>query len=131
MQLLIIAGNVGKDAVLRRTANGDPVLNFTMAVDNGKDREGNKRDTTWFDCAIWGKRAEALERHIVKGLKLVIQGRPTGRVYEGKIYLGVNVQDLTFMGGGNNSSDRNSDQQQDGRGPYMDDEIPFSPEWRA
>jgi single-strand DNA-binding protein len=129
MQSLTIAGNVGKDAVLRRTGNGDPVLNFSLAVDNGKDRDGNKRDASWFDCSIWGKRAEALERHITKGSKMVLRGRPSARAHEGKAYLGINVDDLTFMGGG--SRDDGAGQSQGGydQSPPpsrdMDDEIPF------
>ena len=100
MQFLLIAGNVGKDATLRRTQGGDAVLSFSLAVDNGKDREGNARPSTWFDCSLWGKRAEALERHITKGLKLTLQGRPTARAHDGKSYLGITVDNLTFMGGG-------------------------------
>jgi single-strand DNA-binding protein len=136
MQQLTIAGNVGKDAVLRRTGNGDPVLNFSLAVDNGKDRDGNKRDATWFDCAIWGKRAEALERHITKGSKLVLSGRPTARAHEGKVYLGINVDGLTFMGGPTGNRDQGDSYgapaggAPSGGAPDMDDDIPFGPEWR-
>ena len=104
MQLMIIAGNVGKDAVLRRTGNGDAVLGFSLAVDQGKDAGGNKRDTLWVDCSIWGKRAESLESHITKGTKLTLSGRPTVRAHEGKAYLGLSVDNLTFMGGGEQSS---------------------------
>ena len=100
MQKLIIAGNVGKDAVLRRTQSGDAILGFSLAVDNGKDNQGNRRDSTWYDCSIWGKRAESLERHITKGLKLTLIGRPTAREHQGKVYMGISVDDLTFMGGG-------------------------------
>ena len=129
MQQLIIAGNVGKDAVLRRTNNGDPVLGFSLAVDNGKDKDGNKRDATWYDCAIWGKRAEALERFITKGSKLTLSGRPTARAHEGKAYLGINVQELSFMGGGQERHERAPDPTAGG-GPDMSDEIPFGPETR-
>jgi single-strand DNA-binding protein len=131
MQQLTIAGNVGKDAVLRRTGNGDPVLNFSLAVDNGKDRDGNKRDATWFDCAIWGKRAEALERHITKGSKLVLSGRPTARAHEGKVYLGINVDGLTFMGSPTGNRDQGDSYGAPAGGapsggmPDMDDEVPF------
>lgn len=104
MQKLFIAGNVGKDAVLRRTQGGDAILSFSLAVDNGKDKQGNKRETTWYDCSIWGKRAESLERHITKGLKLTLIGRPTAREHQGKVYMGISVDDLTFMGGGNNDN---------------------------
>ena len=113
MQVLIIAGNVGKDAVLRRTQNGDAVLSWTLAVDNGKDAQGNRRDSTWYDCSLWGKRAEALERHITKGSKLTLQGTPTGRAHEGKAYLGIRVQELTFMGG-----NQRNDNQHQGHGGY-------------
>lgn len=137
MQLLTIAGNVGKDAQLRDAA-GDKVLNFSLAVDNGKDKNGNKRDATWFDCAIWGKRAESLERHITKGTKLCLTGRPGARAHDGKAYLQITVQDLTFMGSAQQGGDRQDrsgyDQSPASGGGYgsggmaksdLDDEIPF------
>ena len=127
MQQLTIAGNVGKDAELRRTGNGDAILGFSVAVDNGKDKNGNKRDSTWFDCSIWGKRAESLERYITKGTKVVLTGRPTAREHNGKAYLGISVNDLTFMGG-NSQGERRQDSYQAPEQPAQqgfDDEIPF------
>lgn len=103
MQVLSIAGNVGKDSVLRNTSSGDPVLGFSLAVDNGKDKGGQKREATWYDCAIWGERGKALENHIKKGSRLALSGRPTVRVHEGKAYLGLTVDQLSFMGGGEQS----------------------------
>lgn len=102
MQLLIIAGRVGKDATLRQ-AGSDNVLSFSLAVDNGKDKQGNKREATWYDCSLWGDRGKALERHITKGSNLTLQGIPTVRVHEGKAYLGINVRELSFQGGGQQS----------------------------
>ena len=115
MQQLFLAGNVGKDAELRRMQNGDPVLGFSLAIDNGKDKQGNKRETTWYDCALWGKRGESLERHITKGLKLALTGRPTVRVHDGKAYLGISIDNLTFQGGGS-SENRSGSQGQQGGG---------------
>lgn len=124
MQSLTIAGNVGKDAELRRTQGGDPVLGFSLAVDNGKDKNGNRRDATWFDCSLWGKRAEALAPHITKGSKLVLRGRPTAREHNGKAYLGINVDDLTFMGGGQQSGQSSHQEPQGASGGFQDD-VPF------
>ncbi|MGB7244273.1 MAG: single-stranded DNA-binding protein [Sulfitobacter sp.] len=127
MQILIIAGNCGKDAVLRRTQSGDAVLGFSLAIDNGKDKDGNKRETTWVECSVWGKRAESLERYITKGTKLTLTGRPTVRAHEGKAYLGLSVNDLTFMGGGSDSLSH-SQQSDSGAGEPsrdMDSQIPF------
>jgi len=131
MQLLTIAGNVGKDSVLRRTGDGKAVLGFSVAVDNGKDQNGNKRDSTWFDCSIWGPRAEKLEAHIKKGTKLVAWGRPTTREHAGKAYLGLSVDDFTFMGGSKRQEGSPSQGYGGGygggapAGSVGDDEIPF------
>lgn len=96
MQNLTIAGNVGNVKDLK-DVNGDKVLNFSIAVDNGKDKSGEKREATWFDCALWGKRAESLAPYISKGSKLVVSGRPGARAHEGKAYLSITVNELTFM----------------------------------
>lgn len=129
MQVLMIAGIVGKDAVLRHVNGGDDVLNFSIAVDNGKDKDGNKRDATWFDCSVWGKRASALERHITKGLRLTVTGRPSARAHEGKVYLGLTVNDLTFMGGNQSENGRGANREQQPSGPResydLNDDIPF------
>lgn len=134
---LTIAGNVGRDAELRRTNNGDPVLGFSVAVDMGKDKNGHKRDSVWVKCSLWGKRAESLERYITKGSKLVVTGRPGVDVYEGKGSLTISVNDLTFMGGGQEGGQRDDGYGQGGRpsngggfGDDMDDSIPFAAEWR-
>jgi single-strand DNA-binding protein len=141
MEMLVIAGNVGRDGELRRTGSGDPVLNFSMAVDQGKDKSGNKRDAKWFDCALWGKRAESLASHITKGTKLTVSGRVTAREHNGKVYLGCNVQELTFMGGGQQRDDSGYPDSPGGSaygastggaGGHndMDDEIPFAVDMR-
>jgi single-strand DNA-binding protein len=138
MEILIIAGVVGKDAELRRTQSGDAVLSFSLAVDQGKSKDGQKRDAKWYDASLWGKRAESLQSYITKGTKLTLQGRPTARVHNDKVYMGIAVNDLTFMGG----SQRDSGQSDvaggsaygAGTGGFNEDiggdDIPFSPEWR-
>jgi single-strand DNA-binding protein len=141
MELLIIAGTVGKDAVLRRTSNGldrpnDAVLSFRVAVDQGKDKSGNRRDAKWYDASIWGKRAESLQSYITKGSKLTLQGRPTAREHQGKVYMGIAVSELAFQGGSQRQQDDQSEWQKEptGGASYgggFDDEILFAPEWRV
>ena len=129
MNVTMIAGTVGKDAELRQTQNGDAILNFTVAVDNGKDRNGNKRDATWFDCSVWGKRANSLQSYISKGTKLVLTGRVGAREYNGKAYLQLSVNELSFMGGSKQSDNNDYNQapqpQAQVQGGFVDDEIPF------
>ena len=133
METLIIAGTVGKDAELRRTGNGDAVLGFSVAVDQGKDKSGQKRDAKWYDASIWGKRAESLQSYITKGTKLTLQGRPTAREHQGKVYMGIVVNEISFQGGSQRQQDDSGSAYQEPQGGGyngIDDEIPFAPEWR-
>lgn len=136
MQIAHIAGNVGKDATLRSLQNGDKVLGFSVAVDNGRDKEA-----TWYDCSVFGKRAESLEQYIRKGTKLALMRRLSVRVHEGKAYMGIAVSELTFQGGNQNSGDdrpaRNSGNGGGASqsGGYsapggLDDDVPFEMSWR-
>lgn len=122
MQILTIAGNVGKEPELRTTQGGDPVLGFSVAVDQGKDTNGNKRQSAWFDCSIWGKRATALQPYINKGSKLTLSGRPTARAHDGKAYLGLTVYEVTLQGG---NTGVNANQQHGNPTPDLDDDLPF------
>ena len=61
MQLLIIAGSITREPVLRRTQAGDPVLSFSLAVDNGKDNNGNRKNSTFYDCSVWGRSSADIQ----------------------------------------------------------------------
>lgn len=124
MENLIIAGTVGRDAELRRTNNGDAVLGFSVAVDQGKDKNGQKREAKWYDASIWGKRAESLQNFITKGTKLTLQGRPTAREHQGKAYMGIVVNEISFQGG-SQQRERSGGYQEPPLNNDIDDEIPF------
>lgn len=122
MQIAMISGTVGKDAELRNTQSGESILSFSLAVDNGRDKPA-----TWWDCSIWGKRATSLSGHITKGLKLSLSGRPSAREHNGKAYLQLSVDRLTFMGGGQRQDCQDDRSESQGRGSdgFEDSEIPF------
>lgn len=141
MKMICIAGRLGKDAVLRRTQQGDAALGFSVAVDDGY---GQNKRTLWFECTVWGKRAEALEQYLKKGTAVAVSGDLSTRQHEQNTYLTVRVNEVTMQGGGekrqtDHSDDRepinNSVASRAGYGsgtarPPLDDDIPFSPEWR-
>lgn len=125
-----IAGNVGKDAVLRHTPQGDPVLNFSVGV---AERKGNENVTLWVDCSLWGKRAESLEQYIGKGQKVVVSGQAGVRVHEGKAYITMRVSDVTLQGSkqdGERRESANRGKQSDAPRQedvdFPEDDIPFS-----
>lgn len=135
MKNVTIAGRLGKDAVLRRTQSGDPVLSFSVATDDGY---GQNKRTLWFDVSVWGKRGEALSDHLTKGSAVSVAGDLSTREYEGKTYLTVRANEVTLLGGRNDGERQDSQPAQrqsyaeaSGGGPVdLDDSIPFAPEWR-
>lgn len=128
MKNITVAGRTGKPGELRRTNGGDPVLSFSVAVDDGY---GENKSTMWFDCSVWGKRATALEPHIGKGIPLTVSGDLSQRVHEGKTYLTIRVNEVTLQGGEKREA-APKQQAPAGSRPSrdLDDEIPFAPEWR-
>lgn len=73
MNIGIFGGRLGRDSELHTMrGSNDPVLNFSVAVDIGT-RDNPK--TQWVECALFGKRAEALSKYLVKGVKVTVSGR--------------------------------------------------------
>lgn len=124
MKSIVIAGNLGKDAVTRRTQDGTAVTGFSVAVE---DRTGKEKSTMWFDVSIWGKRGEALQRYLTQGTKVVVSGELTQRTHEGKTYLGVRADNVTLMGGGESRKNSPEDYIKGGAPADLDDTIPFAP----
>ena len=125
MKTITIAGTIGKDAVLRRTQSGDPVTGFSVAVDDGF---GEQKSTMWFDVSLWGKRGDALVKHLSKGTKVTVSGDLGIRQHDGKTYLTVRANDITLQGGGKQSGDQGMyDREPSSRSTAdaMDDALPF------
>jgi single-strand DNA-binding protein len=107
MNVLTIAGNVGRDSELRQvnTASGtQSVLSFAVAVKSSKKGDDGKYLSTWFDCSLWGKRAETLVQYIKKGQSVTVTGEVDLEQYtngqgQAGAKMKVNVQNVTLQGG--------------------------------
>lgn len=128
MKNITIAGNIGKDAMTRRTQAGDAVTSWPVAVE---ERAGQEKRTIWFDVSLWGKRGESLSQYLTKGSRVAVSGDLSTREHDGRTYLTVRADQVTLLGGG---AERGNDDRRDNRsdtgnrgsqrGSY-DDEIPF------
>ncbi len=69
---MILTGlaRLGRDAVLRYSPDGTPVANMALAYNYGQKGQDGNRPTQWVDASLWGKRAEALVPHLLKGTAL-------------------------------------------------------------
>lgn len=122
MKNITIAGTVGRDSVVRRTQAGDPILNFSVATDDGY---GDKKRTIWFDVTGFGTRWERLEQYITKGTRVAVAGDLSTREHEGKTYITVRANEITLLGGGNQSSGGGSVSKPSEQNFDLSDEVPF------
>lgn len=74
MNKVILIGRVTKDIELQSTTSGTNYVQFDVAIDNGKDGEGNPRPAEFVNCTAWEKRAETLSVYVKKGHKVAIEG---------------------------------------------------------
>lgn len=72
-----ISGNLTRDPQLRGTTSGFSVLNFSVAVnDRRKNKEGEWESyPNFIDCVVIGKRADALNKILEKGMKVCVTGK--------------------------------------------------------
>jgi single-strand DNA-binding protein len=99
MNSLTIAGTLGKDAEVRYLPNGDAVCNFSVADSKGKDQ-----GAIWWNCQLFGKRAESLSQYLTKGQAVTVSGNITEREWNDKEgnkrkSMDVRVQDVALQGG--------------------------------
>lgn len=105
MNVSIFAGRIGGDPRLG-SVNGQEgpisVLNFSLAVDKTKKGQDGKPLTLWVDCALWGKRADALAPYIKKGGYVTVTGEADVELFQGNNGAGVKmtlrVSDLKLQG---------------------------------
>lgn len=93
MQLVIIDGNVGRDAEVREMKDGTPCISFTVAVRDPRNRE----QTNWYRCDYFGKRGMAVQPYIRKGTSVYLTGSYSIGEYEGKATHNVTVNELSFI----------------------------------
>lgn len=131
MKNITITGRIGKDAILRRTQNGDAVLGFTVAVDDGY---GQNKSTIWFDASIWGKRGESLEQYLRKGTRVTANGDFGMREHNGKSYPTIRINEIDFDTPKREERSDVPPSHHAGKpanfSNELDDEIPFFMEWR-
>ena len=109
MNVFTASGNIGRDAEVRN-AGGASVAGFSLAVKSGY---GDKAQTVWVDCSLWGKQAESgLVQYLKKGQFVVVTGELGTREHEGKTYVTLRVNNVTL--GGKQDAQKSAQGQQQG-----------------
>ena len=75
-------GRLTKDVTVNYTPSQMAVARFNIALDRGKDRNGESRGADFPSCVAFGKTAENLEKFSGKGLRIAIIGHIQTGSYE-------------------------------------------------
>lgn len=126
-----LTGYVGTNHGIRFTRNQTAVMSFSLAVNSRrKQQDGSYSDeTNWFDCVMFGKRAEALEPFLQRGCKATIFGRLRQSSYEkdGQTHSKVEiiVDEVELMNSRRESQQPTPPQQAEQDASVYDEDIPF------
>jgi single-strand DNA-binding protein len=126
MNSITIAGQLGKDSELRHLPNGDPVCSFSVA-----DQQGKNKPTIWWNCSLFGKRAESLQQYLFKGQKVTICGSVSERDWTDKEgnkrkSIDVRVNEIDLQGNKQSSNEQNfSATTPANKSVDFDQDIPF------
>lgn len=73
MNSINLTGRITKDPEPKLSKSQEPYCYFTLAVDDGKDRDGNKQ-MSFIDCIAYKTQAEFLSKYVKKGYMLAVSG---------------------------------------------------------
>jgi len=81
-----LIGHVGNDPEIKTFDGGKKLAKLNVATNESyKNDKGEKvEETQWHSLIAWGKNADIIEKYVVKGKEIAIEGKLTHRSYEDK-----------------------------------------------
>ena len=79
-----LIGNLGNDPEIINLEDGKKIAKFSIATNETyKNAQGDKVENTyWHNLIAWNKTAEIVEKYLLKGKEIAIEGKLTNRSYE-------------------------------------------------
>ena len=128
MNKVFFIGRAATDIDVRYTPAQVASLNLTIAIDRGKDKDGNDKGTDFPRVTVFNKQAENCEKYLAKGRLVAIEGRLQTGSYQNKngdtVYTtDVIANRVEFLGGGQNSQPGQTNTQE--QFEALDEDVPF------
>ena len=127
MNIITVAGTLGRDAEVKYLPNRDAICNFSVA-----DSQGRDKPTIWWNCGLYGKRAESLSQYLTKGQAVTVTGSVSEREWTDKEgnkrkSMDVRVSDVALQGGRKDAEPQQERRQAPApqQSSIDDDDIPF------
>ena len=130
MNQCVFIGNLTADPELRQTQNGKSVVKFTIAINNGKDADGNDRPADFVTCQAWNKTAQLVAQWCKKGKPIAVTGALKTDKYKDKNHDDVThynsyilVNSIEFCGGSGNSNNNGGQPAQQQTAPKKEESL--------
>jgi len=95
---ITVIGRITRTPELKSTSGGTSLCQFSIASSSGY---GDKEYTNYFDCNLWGKRADSLHQYLMQGLQLAIEGEMRQNRWEKdgqkRSKIEINVSNIQFL----------------------------------
>ena len=72
---IILMGRLTKDPELKNTQSGVTMCRFSVAVDRAYSKQGEEKQTDFFDITAWRQTAEFVAKYFSKGKCILIEGK--------------------------------------------------------
>jgi single-strand DNA-binding protein len=81
-----LIGNVGQDPEIKTLENGTKLAHLNIATNESYKNDKGERieQTEWHRITAWGKTAEIIEKFVLKGKEVAVDGKLTHRSYDDK-----------------------------------------------
>lgn len=134
MNKIELLGRLTKDVDVRYTASTNAmVVTFSVAVNRRFAKQGEERQTDFFNIVAYGKTAEFISKYFSKGQSIAIIGRIQNNNYEKdgkKIYHDQIIAEEIYFAGGNKTDKEEIQQEETQFEPVQadwitNDDLPF------
>jgi len=81
-----LIGNLGGKPEIKSLEGGKKMAKFSIATNESyRNANGEKvTDTQWHNLVAWGRVAEIIEKFLIKGSEVAVEGKLTYRAYNDK-----------------------------------------------
>lgn len=108
-------GRVTANAELKYTSGGTAYTSFSIAVNKSYKKDGVWEDKAhFFNCVIWGKYGEAMQKYLTKGKQVAIEAELNHNPWMDKNEnrhndVTLNVQNIVFLSDPKNKTRNTAD----------------------
>lgn len=120
---IILMGRLTKDPELKTTQSGVTMCRFSIAVDRSYAKQGQEKQTDFFDITAWRNTAEFVCKYFTKGRMILIEGSLQNNNYTDqngvKQYRNAIIADNVSFCGDKSGGQQNAQQAPPAQQPYQ------------